>query len=239
MAMEAFRAGQIDLKQFLKTMFIYHVLLPVMFQFAADMFLDPDDDKKRKLRAAIVGSLNGYFIVGQIVTGLTTNMLNAFMDEDDKKLDKFEMQGLVPQAVNQLQQLNDDVFKFIEEPSFAQVFEVIKEVGETGQYLTPFPTPQVINIAEGLDQMLNAETEMDYYKGFGQVAGWSGYVLNKALADKSGSKKKDLFNQEVIDTFDLYKKDSKDFNRVFKFKGNGFDKMFDEKVDYKGLFDKL
>jgi hypothetical protein len=56
--------GRMSKKQALKTLFIFHVLLPCFFQYASDGF---DWDKKAQLRAALLGSLNGIFILNGIL----------------------------------------------------------------------------------------------------------------------------------------------------------------------------
>ena len=63
-AIRGLATGRMDKKQALKTLFIFHVLLPCFFQYASDGF---DWDEKAQLRAALLGSLNGIFILNGIL----------------------------------------------------------------------------------------------------------------------------------------------------------------------------
>jgi hypothetical protein len=53
------------LPRFMKMMVIYHVSVPVLFQFISDGFEWDDDEQKR---AAILGSTNGYFIINDLIS---------------------------------------------------------------------------------------------------------------------------------------------------------------------------
>ncbi len=59
--------GRMSKKQAAKTIFIYHFLLPMLFQFVADGF---PCDKDAQLRAGFFGSFNGIFILNQALEGL-------------------------------------------------------------------------------------------------------------------------------------------------------------------------
>ena len=59
--------GRMSKKQAAKTIFIYHFLLPMFFQFVADGFRWDDE---AQLRAGFFGSFNGIFILNQALEGL-------------------------------------------------------------------------------------------------------------------------------------------------------------------------
>ena len=63
-AIRGLLTGRADGKQAAKALFIFHVLLPCFFQYASDGF---DWDEKAQLRAALLGSLNGIFILNGIL----------------------------------------------------------------------------------------------------------------------------------------------------------------------------
>ena len=56
-------AGRIDKKEFSKRMLVLHVIIPGLIQFIANGFKWDDEDQ---LRASILGSLNGIFIIGEL-----------------------------------------------------------------------------------------------------------------------------------------------------------------------------
>ena len=63
-AIRGLLTGRADGKQAAKALFIFHVLLPCFFQYASDGF---DWDEKAQLRAALLGSLNGIFVLNGIM----------------------------------------------------------------------------------------------------------------------------------------------------------------------------
>ena len=86
-AMRNYSAGRIDTKQFAKTMIIYHFMLPMIFQWVSDLFpWGPDDEddglpiSKTMIRAAILGNLNGIFMVGDAVTWLYNQVAGIYDD---------------------------------------------------------------------------------------------------------------------------------------------------------------
>jgi hypothetical protein len=61
MAIRNYRAGRMSLGRLAKVLAIYHLILPMLFQLAADAFRWKPDEQ---LRSAIFGPLNGLFIIG-------------------------------------------------------------------------------------------------------------------------------------------------------------------------------
>ena len=72
-----FKAGKGTPKEYIRTFIMYHVFLPVLFQFVAMGFkIDEEDDWWDLARAAVIGNLNALFIVkdlfnfaGDLATG--------------------------------------------------------------------------------------------------------------------------------------------------------------------------
>ena len=63
-ALRGLATGRMDWDKAMKTLFIYHFLLPMFFQFVSDGFRW---DKDAQLRAAALGSLNGAFVLGKVM----------------------------------------------------------------------------------------------------------------------------------------------------------------------------
>ena len=64
-AIRQFKRGEISNKEFGKKIAIYHFLIPSLFQFVANGFRFDEEDQ---LIAAISGSLNGFLILGEVIT---------------------------------------------------------------------------------------------------------------------------------------------------------------------------
>ena len=64
---------KIILKRFQKTLFIYHTVLPVLFQYVANLGGWDDDDKQDYLRAGLLGSINGLFIASDFIDTIFKN----------------------------------------------------------------------------------------------------------------------------------------------------------------------
>ena len=66
-------AGKGTIKENIRTLMMYHVFMPVLFQYVS-MGLPGllrgwrDDDEDDLIRAAAIGNLNGLFILGEVVT---------------------------------------------------------------------------------------------------------------------------------------------------------------------------
>lgn len=70
-AIRHWKRNQISNKEFLKKIALYHFIIPSLFQYVANGF---DWDEDEQLRAAIVGNLNGVFILGDILTSAVGSM---------------------------------------------------------------------------------------------------------------------------------------------------------------------
>lgn len=66
-ALRNFAAGRQSFSQTAKTISIYHVIIPLLFQFMADGF---EWDEDNALKAVLLGPFNGVAIVGQLLAGL-------------------------------------------------------------------------------------------------------------------------------------------------------------------------
>jgi len=75
------KAGKGTIGQNLRTFAMYHIMMPVIFQYVTlglpgllRDFRDEDDDDL--IRAAVIGNLNGLFIVGQLIQYIADNIQN-------------------------------------------------------------------------------------------------------------------------------------------------------------------
>ncbi len=159
-------AGRIDKKQFFKTMAIYHLLLPMFFQWVSDRFTW---DKEEQLRAMILGSLNGIFIFGdgleaviRAALGMQTFDLGAPIWSIFKDFGK-ALRLLDPDDLD-----TEDVFRAIR--------GLAGGVGGA----TGLPLKQTVDLAVGFSDLLAGE----YEEGIAEVLGWSPYLAEKAAEEE-------------------------------------------------------
>lgn len=62
--------GKENVKRVAKVMYIYHILLPITFQFIANMGGTDEADIKDYKRAGILGGINGLFVAGDVIDGI-------------------------------------------------------------------------------------------------------------------------------------------------------------------------
>lgn len=169
-ALRNIQKGRISGKDFAKTMAIYHFILPMLFQFVADAFKWKKDSQ---MRSAIMGSLNGAFILKDLI------------DMSIKKLTGEHIFGTVTLLDRLMQDAGKsigDFYEFLDSPSMETFFDLVKSSAQIGGEVTGLPGKQVFDMAEGTQDILNG----DFSKGTLKLTGWSPYVVE----DKNKNKKK-------------------------------------------------
>jgi len=168
-AVRNFTHGKITAKQAAKTIIIYHVLLPMLFQWVSDFFRwDPEEQK----RAVILGPFNGIFILGDGLDYLIRTALS--MRTFDSEIPLYSIADDIGKAVKLI---NDD------DITTEDVVGAIRGLlGATGA-VTGKPLKQTLDMSMGFSDLLSGE----YGKGLAEILGWSPYVAEKAT---EGSKDK-------------------------------------------------
>lgn len=97
-------AGKITKKQFAKTMFIYHVLVPSIFAAASNAISGGDDEDKLKtqLIAVILGPFGSTYAVGTVVTEAFRRVLG---------LRRYELDGTFADTVNDVEKIAEKFSK--------------------------------------------------------------------------------------------------------------------------------
>ena len=154
-AVNAMFSGRMSKKQIAKTLFIYHVLLPMFFQFVADGFRWDDDSQ---LKAVALGSLNGYFLLGKVIE----NAINGRA--------RMSVRDLVP-FWGSLEDFQNMVLKFADEDLDAEdVLKAVKTLGE----LTGLPLKYVQDVINNFGDYAKAG---EPGKEVMLWLGWSPYAL--------------------------------------------------------------
>lgn len=157
--------GRMSKQQAAKTLFIYHVLLPVFFQVVSDGFrFDKDND----LRAAALGSLNGWFILNKVLE----NLYNLVVDEGNKMFKaRMSVRDMIP-FWGSVEDLKNNLLKFADDEMDAAevIYSAIKPVGE----VTGLPLKYAKDVAENAGDYAD---EGEYGKELLLWLGWSPYSL--------------------------------------------------------------
>jgi len=156
-----------SLTQHAKTLVIYHVVLPTLFQWVSNGFVWDKDEQKR---AAILGSLNGLFMLGDGIDYVLRKML---------KLRSFGMQ---PTILSVFKDLGDliGIAKKENKTSEDNLRAARKAADVTGK-MTGLPIKALVDIEQGVEKISDGKLE----EGLKQVAGLSPYI-----AGQKGSKSK-------------------------------------------------
>lgn len=164
-ATDDYFAGRITAEEYAKQMFIYHVLLPTMFQFVASGFRF---DWREMARAALVGSLNGFFILHDLFIGIASTVLGLKTFPSGSVIDSGFRN--VRRAMRELREGDVDMETFI---------KVLTETSKAAGLVTGLPVPAAIGILEGTKMLMDAKTKEDYLKGIKRISGWSNFVLDQ------------------------------------------------------------
>lgn len=162
-AIRGLATGRMSKAKAAKTIFIYHVLLPVFFQVVSDGFRwDKDND----LRAAVLGSLNGWFILNKVLE----NVYNWITDNSNMFTTRMSVRDLVP-FWGSIEDLKNDLLKFADdEMELGDVLDVIKPIGE----VTGLPLKYAKDVVENAGEYAD---EGEYGKELLLWLGWSPYSL--------------------------------------------------------------
>jgi hypothetical protein len=153
-------------KEFAKKMLIYHVLLHQMFQLAANF---GKWDEKDQLRALILGSLNGVFVIKDVLDNIFRALLGQRIFDNP-----LSALGFVTEIGRSLTKID------FEDIELEEVLEALKDLSEDAVGpLTGLPIKQVFNTYEAVQDILDDELA----SGLLKLAGWSPWTVEKQLEE--------------------------------------------------------
>lgn len=170
--------GRMDKAQAAKTLFIFHVLLPCLFQFASDGF---DWDKEAQLRAAVLGSLNGVFVLNSLLTKIYDRTINQWLFDKKPQYgsDRLGVREIVPfwasieDLEKQFEKLADDD---IDLTDMADAFEMFSKIAKPAGELAGLPLKYPLDVIKNFG---NYAEEDKYRKELLLYLGWSPYALRE------------------------------------------------------------
>lgn len=169
-AVRGLMTGRMDKMQVAKTLFIFHVLLPCFFQWASDGF---DWDKKAQLRAALLGSLNGIFLLNSV---LEKGLDIALGTADAWQATRMGVRDVVPFWGS-----GEDLAKFFIKMAEGEIdveeyMEVIKAFGKPTGELSGIPVKYPLDVIKNFGSYAE---EGEYFKEVLLWLGWSPYALRE------------------------------------------------------------
>ena len=161
--------GKIDKKQFTKTIMLYHVLIPMIFQFISDGFTWDEDEQ---FRAFLLGPWNGVFIAGDIVNGIIRRALGLRRYDDEVPI-----MTIVDDAARgwDLWDWNN-----LTSEEFHNALRGL--AGAVGKW-KGVPLKTALDMGQGIDEVLTGKFE----EGAIQTLGYSPTVVKKRTGKKGGT----------------------------------------------------
>ncbi|MCF7875407.1 MAG: hypothetical protein K9L99_06060 [Candidatus Omnitrophica bacterium] len=172
-----------NVKKVAKTMFIYHSLLPMTFQFIANMGGTSEEDRKDYLRAGLLGSFNGLFLVGDILDSAIRTVINTFSAEESAKLPVWPYSNI-------LVDLGDDFMKAykkvtVEDITMEDFYEALEAISSAGTSMTGLPIEYIYDFMESF-------VRGEWETGIKEISGWSEYTINKNIKNSGVDKKRSM-----------------------------------------------
>lgn len=163
--------GRMDKTQAAKQLFIFHVLLPCLFQLASDGF---DWDKDAQLRAAIIGSLNGVFVLSKILEKIYDKVVldkGAFNSRSLGVREVVPFWGSMEDLVKEFEKLADGD---VDLTDAADAFEAFSKTAKAGGELSGVPLKYPLDVIKNFGSYAE---EGEYAKEIMLWLGWSPYAL--------------------------------------------------------------
>ena len=167
-ALRGLATGRMDWDKAMKTLFIYHFLLPMFFQFVSDGFRW---DKDAQLRAAVLGSLNGAFVLGKVMERMVDWAITGTLNY---KLGIKELFPPVSVLENGAKFLSDSVNYAVDDISLEDYMEALRGAVRTAGEATGLPLKYPMDVAAASGDYLDEE---EYGKAALLWLGWSPYAL--------------------------------------------------------------
>ncbi len=171
-------------KQHLKTIAIYHFVLPQLFQLVVNRF---QWDKDEQARAAILGSLNGIFIVTDMLESAIRAARGMHVWDPSTPIDMVATEGA--KVMTLLHKLMTDK----DEITTKDVLTATRAAGSLTGVATGVPVKQGIDMIAGVKMLSEGEAE-----GAWKIAGWSENTKPKETIISKKKKKKKIKKKTLI-----------------------------------------
>ena len=193
-------AGKGSLGENLRTLFTYHILMPVLFQWVA-MGLPGmlrgwrDDDDEDLLRAAIIGNINAIFILGEIAVMIGDALTGKPWDATPKSVGVLQIAASITKKAKIWDKTKDPVKK---EEHFKRLLWEIST-------LTGMPGPTLNKMAKNIEKLI--EGGEDPGTVILRLFNYSDYQIEGPKNKKKGSEKSSKMSDADMKQYspELYK----------------------------------
>jgi hypothetical protein len=192
-AIQDVRAGNITTAQFTRKMMIYHIFIPLLYEFIASGGEDWEDNKADYERAMLLGPFAGVAIIGNLVNALT----GMAMGTKDSKYG-LQAPGFAGTIYGTLKKLNSDITKAKTDVKYGgiddleDILTVLYDFKNTAIDASSFagvPEYFIKNLPLAVEQARDEE-----YKAAGMLA--AGYPPTDSIAPDKYEKKQKITNRE-------------------------------------------
>lgn len=153
--------GRMPYDQVIKRIAIYHFILPMFFQLIANLGRWDDKDEAR---AAMLGSFNGLFIIGDALEFLISKAQGDFAFSNNIPFIK-EFESGAKALV--------DMAKSLDDIGSEDFFDAIKDLTASAGNIAGLPVEKLYNIWEGAMDIMDGE----YIYGTEKLLGWTPWVV--------------------------------------------------------------
>ena len=184
-------AGKGTIKENIRTLMMYHVFMPVLFQYVS-MGLPGllrgwrDDDEDDLIRAAAIGNLNGLFILGEVVTALGDYFTGKpWAGESTKSIGVINIVSGIIQKFKKADKLKDPEKKA----------EAYKKAYMELISISGIPAPTLAKLHDNYEAIISGETE-DTGELILRLFNFSEYQIKGPQKDEKKYKTLDELNKE-------------------------------------------
>ena len=184
-------AGKGSIKENIRTLMMYHVFMPVFFQYVS-MGLPGllrgwrDDDEDDLIRAAVIGNLNGLFIVGEIINGLGDYFTGKpWAGENAKSLGAINMAYSIIQKFKRADKIKDP----------QKQAEAYKKAYVELVSISGIPAPTLAKLHDNYEAIISGETD-DTGELILRLFNFSDYQIEGPKKDEKKYRTLDELNKE-------------------------------------------
>jgi len=161
--------GRGDWKENMKTVAIYHFLLPQLFQMAGNGFKWDGNDQAW----ALIGNFNNIFIAGDAMQGMMNHLRNLPYDYHATPLESLVTDA--NRAIDEMSEYPDFMEEILNNITVSEFLEHIDALGKAASYYTGRPVDGAIRTLKGLADAVEGNTEYP----FRRILGYSENALEE------------------------------------------------------------
>ncbi len=170
------RGGIFTRREFAKRMFVLHMLIPGVIQFVANGFTWDDEDQ---LRASMLGTVNGVFIIGDLFDALARMAISG--EDSLHDLSNRNPFNFFPDMMVALDDFAENGV------SYEDIIDGSKSIDGMAQAvgaLSGIPLKTLIGELRGVYHVVDGVAhgnQDDVRRGFAEILGYSSYTIDQKL----------------------------------------------------------